>query len=86
MRNLAASPAAPVETCPSGPIVALASFNSNSTSASTQAHSTRCVQIEVGRPQTLIMKIDLKGLADRPRDRDDIEKLETIARLKEQPR
>ena len=30
--------------------------------------------------------IHLKRLADRPRDRDDIEKLENIARLKEQPR
>ena len=30
--------------------------------------------------------IYLKRLADRPRDRDDIEKLENIARLKERPR
>jgi len=30
--------------------------------------------------------IYLKRLADRPRDRDDIEKLETIARLREQRR
>ena len=46
---------APCETWPSGPIVPLASVSSNSTPASTHAHSTRCVQIEVGRPQIRIM-------------------------------
>ena len=46
---------APVETCPSGPIVPLASVSSNSTSASVQAQRTRCVQIEFGRPQILTM-------------------------------
>ena len=40
--------AAPVDTWPCGPIVPLVSVSSNSTSASTQAQSTRCVQIEVG--------------------------------------
>ena len=48
---------APVETWPSGPIVPLASVNSKLTPASTQAQSTRCVQIEFGRPQILIMSL-----------------------------
>src|SRR5262245_16834270 len=56
----------PLDTWPFGPIVVLARITSCGISVSASAHNTRCVFMDVGRPQTLIMPPPLLALAILP--------------------